>query len=148
MLVFQNKFRSVLDAAVVDRCVFFEICCSDAPCLTEAMQQRGISWSSIVALRAASETTTHSDVRSSLAGFLRNDLGRHGSHHRKLRIRTIRHVAVFEPDRFSKFFEYAAAVFSFWWTHLLGMACKVCQLVFCRDACFLELSRKVVVENN
>ena len=38
-----RKIQTVLDAAVVDRCEYVEICCSDAPCLTEAMQQRGIS---------------------------------------------------------------------------------------------------------
>ena len=30
-------------AATVDRCDFVEICCSDAPCLTEAMKRRGLS---------------------------------------------------------------------------------------------------------
>ena len=43
-----KQIQSVLDAAVVDRCDFVEICCSDAPCLTEAMQQRGISSSSLL----------------------------------------------------------------------------------------------------
>ena len=33
----------MLDAATVDRCDFVEICCSDVPCLTEAMQRRGLS---------------------------------------------------------------------------------------------------------
>ena len=33
----------MLDAATVDRFDFVEICCSDAPCLTEAMQRRGLS---------------------------------------------------------------------------------------------------------
>ena len=32
------KVQTLLDAAVVDRCDFVEICCSDAPCLTQAMQ--------------------------------------------------------------------------------------------------------------
>ena len=43
-----KDIQSVLDAAVVDRCDFVEICCSDAPSLTEAMQQRGISSSSLL----------------------------------------------------------------------------------------------------
>ena len=42
-LVFQNKIQAVLDAATVDRCDFVEICRSDVPCLTEAMQRRGLS---------------------------------------------------------------------------------------------------------
>ena len=42
MQVFQ-KIQTVLDAATVDRCDFVEICCSDVPCLSEAMQRRGLS---------------------------------------------------------------------------------------------------------
>ena len=42
-----KQSQSVLDAVVVDRCDFVEICCSDVTCLTEAMQQRGISSSSL-----------------------------------------------------------------------------------------------------
>ena len=38
-----KQFQTVLDAATVDRCDFVEICCSDVPCLTEAMQRRGLS---------------------------------------------------------------------------------------------------------
>ena len=38
-----KNIQTVLDAATVDRCDFVEICCSDAPCLTEAMQRRGPS---------------------------------------------------------------------------------------------------------
>ena len=43
--------------------------------------------------------------------FLSNDLRRPGSHHRSLRIRTIRHVAVFELDRISD--SFSAAVLQF-----------------------------------
>ena len=38
-----KQIQTVLDAATVDRCDFVEICCSDVPCLTEAMQRRGLS---------------------------------------------------------------------------------------------------------
>ena len=38
-----KDIQTVLDAATVDRCDFVEICCSDVPCLTEAMQRRGLS---------------------------------------------------------------------------------------------------------
>ena len=38
-----KQIQTVLDAATVDRCDFLEICCSDVPCLTEAMQRRGLS---------------------------------------------------------------------------------------------------------
>ena len=40
---FSKQIQAVLDAATVDRCDFVEICCSDVPCLTEAMQGRGLS---------------------------------------------------------------------------------------------------------
>ena len=42
----------MLDAATIDRCDFVEICCSDVPCLTAAMQRRGLS----------SFSSLHSDV--------------------------------------------------------------------------------------
>ena len=35
--------QTVLDAATADRCDCVEICCSDVPCLTEAMQEHGLS---------------------------------------------------------------------------------------------------------
>ena len=38
-----KQIQTVLDAATVDRCDFVEVCCSDVPCLTEAMQRRGLS---------------------------------------------------------------------------------------------------------
>ena len=38
-----KDIQTVLDAATVDRCEFVQTCCSDAPCLTEAMQRRGLS---------------------------------------------------------------------------------------------------------
>ena len=38
-----KQIQTVLDAATVDRCDFVEICCSDVPCLTEAMQRPGLS---------------------------------------------------------------------------------------------------------
>ena len=39
----QRSASLVMDAATVDRCDFVEICRSDVPCLTEAMQRRGLS---------------------------------------------------------------------------------------------------------
>ena len=38
-----KQIQTVLDAATVGRCDFVEICRSDVPCLTEAMQRRGLS---------------------------------------------------------------------------------------------------------
>ena len=38
-----KQIQAVLDAATVDRCDFVEFCCSDVPCLTEAVQRRGLS---------------------------------------------------------------------------------------------------------
>ena len=43
-----KQIQTVLDAATVDRCDFVEICCSDVPCLTEPMQRRGLSSSSLL----------------------------------------------------------------------------------------------------
>ena len=63
-----KRIASVLDAAIVDRCDFVEICCSDVPCLKEAIQQRGLSSFSL--------------LRSDGVGNHGNDLRRHGSHHR------------------------------------------------------------------
>ena len=48
-------------------------------------------------------------MRSCSAGFLRNDLRRLGSHHRSLRIRTIR-SSLRARQIFRQFFGYAAAV--------------------------------------
>ena len=84
--------------------------------------------------QTASETTTHRHVRSFLAGFLRNGVGRHGSHplviaHQNNSTR----CSLRTRQIFRMFLEYAAAVLLFWWTHLLGMACKVCRLVELRD---------------
>ena len=96
----------MLDAATVDRCDFVEICCSDVPCLTEATQRRGLSLLSHCCALMVSEITMQRHVRRFLAGFRRNDL-------RSLLIRTIRHAAVFDPDRFfDSFFWYGAAVLS------------------------------------
>ena len=122
-----KQIQTVLDAANVDRCDFVEICCSDAPCLTGAMQQR--------CAQTASETTTYRHVRSSLAGFLRNDLGWHGSHHTgncaSEQFDTLR--SSYQTD-FSTVFRVCGSSLAIWWTHLLGMAYKVCRLVFCRVA--------------
>ena len=61
----------------------------------------------------ASETAMQRHARRCLAGFPRNDLRRLGSHLQLLLIRTIRHAAVSDPDRFFySFFGYAAAVLS------------------------------------
>ena len=48
----------------------------------------------------ASETTMQRHVRRCLAGFPRNDLRKLGFHLWSLLIRTIRHVAVFDRERF------------------------------------------------
>ena len=60
-----------------------------------------------------SEITMQRHVRRFSVGFPRNDLRRLGYHLRSWLIRTIRHAAVFDPDRcFDSFFWYAAAVLS------------------------------------
>ena len=59
--------QSVLDAAVVDRFDFVEIFCSDAPCLTEATQQRGISLFSL--LRSDGVGNHDAQIREKLHGW-------------------------------------------------------------------------------
>ena len=59
--------QAVLDVAVVDRSDFVEICCSDAPCLTEAMQKRGISSSSL--LRSDGVGNHDAQTREKLLGW-------------------------------------------------------------------------------
>ena len=59
--------QSVLDAADVDRCDVVEICCSDAPCLTEAMQQRGLSSFSL--LRPDGVGNIDAQTREKLLGW-------------------------------------------------------------------------------
>ena len=62
-----KKSQTVLDAAVVDRCDFVEICCADALCLTEAMQQRAIS--SISLLRSEGVRNHDAQTREKLLGW-------------------------------------------------------------------------------
>ena len=105
-----KQIQTVLDAATVDRCDLVEICCSDVPCLTEAMQRRGLSSFSLLRSDGV-EITMQRHVRGFLAGSPRNDLRRLGSHLRSLIIRTSRHAAVSVRDIFfDSFFGYAAAV--------------------------------------
>ena len=63
-----KQSQSELDAAVVDRCDFVEICCSDAPCLAEAVQQRGISSFSL--LRSDGVGNHDAQTREKLLGWL------------------------------------------------------------------------------
>ena len=63
-----KQSQSVLDAAVVHRCDFVEICCSDAPCLAEAVQQRGISSFSL--LRSDGVGNHDAQTREKLLGWL------------------------------------------------------------------------------
>ena len=83
-----KQIQTVLDVATVDRCDFVEICCSHVPCLTEAMQRRGLSSFSLLMASDA---------------WLSPPVVTHQNN-------SIRHAAVFDPDRFSTVFEYAAAV--------------------------------------
>ena len=57
-----KNIQTVLDAATVDRCDSVEICCSDAPCLTEAMQRRGLSSFSLL----RSDGHGHHDAKTRL----------------------------------------------------------------------------------
>ena len=79
-----------------------------------------------------SEITMQRHVRRFAAGFPRNDLRRLGYHLQLLLIRTIRHAAVSDPDRFfESFFGYAAAVLSNGGHMYWEWPAKVHQLVVC-----------------
>ena len=62
-----RKIHTVLDAAVVDRCDLVKICCSDTPCLTEAMPHRGISAFSL--LRSDGVGNQNAQTREKLLGW-------------------------------------------------------------------------------
>ena len=97
--------------------------------------------------QTASETTTHRHVRNSLAGFLRNDLGRHGSHHQQFRTRIIRHVAVFEPDRLLESFSSMWQQSCNWVATFITNGLQRVPAGLLSSCVILELSRKVVVKN-
>ena len=63
-----KQIQTALDAATVDRCDFVEICCSDVPCLTEAMQRRGISSFSL--LRSDDVGNRAAQTRANIFGSL------------------------------------------------------------------------------
>ena len=67
MRVLSKQIQMVLDAGTDDRCAFVEICDSDFPCLTEAMQQRGISSSSL--LRSDGVGNHDAQTREKLLGW-------------------------------------------------------------------------------
>ena len=63
-----KQIQTVLDGASVDRCDFVEICCSDVPCLTEAMQRRGLSSFSL--LRSDGVGNHDAQTREKIFGWL------------------------------------------------------------------------------
>ena len=140
MRVCQNKFNLRWDVAVVHRCDFVGISCSDAPCLTEGMQQRGVSSSSL--LRSDGVGNHDAQTREKLLGWFPEKRPRkawfsplviaHQINSTRCSLRT-RQV-------FRMFFEYAAAVKQ---SGVLGIACKVCRLVFCRAARFWSSAEKL-----
>ena len=113
MRVFQNKFNLCWTRQLLIDVIFVEVCCSDAPCLTEAMQQRGTSSSSL--LRSDGVGNHDAQTREKLLGWFSEKRPRkawfsppviaqqNGSTRCSLRTRQI----------FRQFFEYAAAVLQF-----------------------------------
>ena len=112
MLVFQNKFkrcwmRRPLMDVILSRSAVLMFLAWPKPC-----NDVGSLRSHCCALMA-SETMTHRHVRIFLAGLPRNDLRRLGCHLRSLLIRTIRHAAVSDPERFfDSFLSMPAAALS------------------------------------
>ena len=93
-----KQIQTVLDAATVDRCDFVEICCSDVPCLTEAMQRRGLYSFSL--LRFDGVGNHDAQTREKNFGWLTEKRAQKAWLRCSLRSRQI----------FRQFFEYAAAV--------------------------------------
>ena len=100
----------LLDAATVDRCDSVEICCSDAPCLTEAMQRRGLSSFSL--LRSDGVGNHDAQTREKIFGWLTEKRPQkawlsppvvtHQNNSTRCSLRS--------REIFRQFFEYAAAV--------------------------------------
>ena len=63
-----KQIQTVLDAATVDRCDFVEIYCSNVPCLTEAVQRRGLSSFSL--LRSDGVRNHDAQTRENIFGWL------------------------------------------------------------------------------
>ena len=106
-----KQIQSVLDVAVVDRCDFVEICCSDAPCLTEAMQQRGIS-SSPCCAQTESETTTYRTREKAPGSMVLTMVIAHQKNSTRCSLRV------------ESFFRVCGSSLAIWWSQLLGMAAK------------------------
>ena len=103
----------MLDVAVVDRSDFVEICCSDAPCLTEAMQKRGISSSSL--LRSDGVGNHDAQTREKLLGWFSEKRPRKAwfsrpvtAHQNNSTLCRLRARQIFR-----EFFKYATAVLQF-----------------------------------
>ena len=108
-----KQIQSVLDAAVVDRCDFAEICCSDALCLTEAMQQRGISSSSL--LRSDGVGNHEAQTREKLLVWFSEERPQHAWFSRPViaRQNNSTRCSLRARQIFRQFFECAAAVLQF-----------------------------------
>ena len=141
-----KNIQTVLDAATVDRCDFVEICCSDVPCLTQAMQRRGLSSFSL--LRSDGVGNHDAKTREKMLSWLSEKrpqkawlsppvvTHQDNSTRCSLRPRQI----------FRLFFGYIAAVLSNG-GHNFGnglQSASVGRLTSCMNS---ELSRKAVVEN-
>ena len=107
-----KDIQTVLDAATVDRCDFVEICCSDAPCLTEAMQRRGLSSFSLLRSDGVGNHDAQtrekilswpSEKRPQKASFS-PPVTTHQNNSTRCSLRS--------RQNFRQFFEYAAAVLS------------------------------------
>ena len=105
-----KQIQTVLDAATDDRCDFVEICCSDVPCLTEAMQRRGLSSFSL--LRSDGVGNHDAQTREKIFGWLTEKRPQKAwlsppvvTHQNSWTRCSLRSRQIFR-----QFFEYAAAV--------------------------------------
>ena len=140
-----KQIQSVLDAADVDRCDVVEICCSDAPCLTEAMQQRGLSSFSL--LRSDGVGNIDAQTREKLFGWFSEKRPQKAWFsppaiaHQNISTR----CSLRSRQIFRQVFEFAAAVQ--FGGHICWDGLQNVPAGLPSSSVILELSRKVVVEN-
>ena len=146
MRVFQQQIQSVLDVAVVHRCDFVETCCSDAPCLTEAMQRHGISSFSL--LRSDGVGNHDAQTREKLLGWFSEKRPRKAWFsppviaHQNNSIRcSLRTRQIFES------FSSMRQQFCNLVDTCIGNGLQSVSAGLLSSCVMLELSRKVVVEN-
>ena len=126
-----KQVQTVLDTATVDRCDFVEICCSDVPCLTEAMHRRGLSSFSL--LRSDGVRNHDAKTREKILSWLSEKRPQKAWLSPPVVTQQNNSTRCSLPSRqiFRQFFRVCCSNSESRWPHFLGMACKVDRLVVC-----------------